>query len=119
MRSSQYGCVRDREPCIERGGMSFVAPDGLVPEAPYELVRTTTRLGAALGHAAGPLRPRQGVAARRLRDRLAPRGSAASAALPCHGRHHHRGKRGYMHAGLPEGWKRLKGARITTDMVTA
>jgi UDP-N-acetylglucosamine 1-carboxyvinyltransferase len=25
---------------------------------------------------------------------------------------------GYMHASLPEGWKRLKGARITTDMVT-
>ncbi|HNO42755.1 MAG TPA: UDP-N-acetylglucosamine 1-carboxyvinyltransferase, partial [Ottowia sp.] len=33
----------------ERGGMSFVAPDGLSPEAPYELVKTMRAAVLVLG----------------------------------------------------------------------
>ena len=100
----------------ERGGMSFVAPDSLKPEAPYELVKTMRASVLALG----PLLARFGHA------KVSLPGGCAIGSRPVD--QHIKGmqamgaiitvENGYMLAGLPEGVTRLKGARITTDMVT-
>ncbi|WP_120966348.1 UDP-N-acetylglucosamine 1-carboxyvinyltransferase [Comamonas sp. lk] len=100
----------------ERGGISFVAPDSLTPEAPYELVKTMRASVLALG----PLLARFG------RAKVSLPGGCAIGSRPVD--QHIKGLQamgaiitvanGYMHASLPEGWTRLKGARITTDMVT-
>jgi len=98
------GCVR-----IDAGRLS-------TPEAPYELVKTMRASVLALG----PLLARFGDATVSL-----PGGCAIGSrpvdqhikGLQAMGAHivvEH----GYIIARLPEGWKRLKGARITTDMVT-
>ena len=100
----------------ERGGISFVAPDSLTPEAPYELVKTMRASVLALG----PLLARFGKA------KVSLPGGCAIGSRPVD--QHIKGlqsmgaviteENGYMHASLPEGWTKLKGARITTDMVT-
>lgn len=100
----------------ERGGMSFQAPDSLNPEAPYELVKTMRASVLALG----PLLARFG------RAKVSLPGGCAIGSRPVD--QHIKGlqamgaiitvEHGYMHASLPEGARRLKGARITTDMVT-
>ncbi len=100
----------------ERGGMSFTAPDALEPEAPYELVKTMRAAVLALG----PLLARFG------RARVSLPGGCAIGARPVD--QHIKGlqamgalidvEHGYMLARLPEGRRRLQGARITTDMVT-
>ena len=101
------------------------APDGTVridasalstPEAPYELVKTMRASVLALG----PLLARFGEATVSLP------GGCAIGSRPVD--QHIKGlaamgaeivvEHGYMIAKLPEGWTRLKGARITTDMVT-
>ncbi len=100
----------------ERGGMSFVAPDNLNPEAPYELVKTMRASVLALG----PLLARFGQA------KVSLPGGCAIGSRPVD--QHIKGlqamgahitvEHGYMIASLPAGRTRLKGARITTDMVT-
>ena len=100
----------------ERGGMSFHAADPITPEAPYELVKTMRASVLALG----PLLARFGHA------KVSLPGGCAIGARPVD--QHIKGlqamgavitvENGYMNASLPEGWSRLKGARITTDMVT-
>lgn len=100
----------------DRGGMSFQAPDGLNPEAPYELVKTMRASVLVLG----PLLARFGHA------RVSLPGGCAIGARPVD--QHIKGlqamgaeiavEHGYMVARLPAGRSRLKGARITTDMVT-
>ena len=100
----------------ERGGMSFVAPDGLSPEAPYELVKTMRAAVLVLG----PLLARFGHA------RVSLPGGCAIGSRPVD--QHIKGlqamgaqidvEHGYMVARLPAGRSRLQGARITTDMVT-
>ena len=100
----------------ERGGMSFQAPDSLNPEAPYELVKTMRASVLALG----PLLARFGHA------KVSLPGGCAIGSRPVD--QHIKGlqamgavitvEHGYMNASLPAGAKRLKGARITTDMVT-
>ena len=100
----------------ERGGMSFVAPDGLSPEAPYELVKTMRAAVLVLG----PLLARFGHA------RVSLPGGCAIVSRPVD--QHIKGlqamgahivvEQGYMVASLPPGRTRLSGARITTDMVT-
>ena len=100
----------------ERGGMSFVAPDNLNPEAPYELVKTMRASVLALG----PLLARFG------RAKVSLPGGCAIGSRPVD--QHIKGlqamgahitvEHGYMLASLPPGRTRLQGARITTDMVT-
>lgn len=100
----------------ERGGMSFHAPDSLKPEAPYELVKTMRASVLALG----PLLARFG------RAKVSLPGGCAIGSRPVD--QHIKGlqqmgadivvEHGYMIASLPAGRTRLKGARITTDMVT-
>ena len=100
----------------ERGGMSFVAPDSLVPEAPYELVKTMRASVLALG----PLLARFGHA------KVSLPGGCAIGSRPVD--QHIKGlqamgahivvEHGYMIAKLPAGQQRLRGARITTDMIT-
>ena len=100
----------------ERGGMSFVAPDTLQPVAPYELVKTMRASVLALG----PLLARFGHA------RVSLPGGCAIGARPVD--QHIKGlsamgalialEHGDIVARLPEGQKRLQGARITTDMIT-
>lgn len=100
----------------ERGGMSFLAPDSLNPEAPYELVKTMRASVLVLG----PLLARFG------RAKVSLPGGCAIGSRPVD--QHIKGmqamgaeivvEHGYMVAQLPAGQKRLKGARITTDMVT-
>jgi UDP-N-acetylglucosamine 1-carboxyvinyltransferase len=100
----------------ERGGMSFQAPDDINPEAPYELVKTMRASVLVLG----PLLARFG------RARVSLPGGCAIGARPVD--QHIKGlqamgaeitvEHGYMVARLPEGRRRLRGARITTDMVT-
>ena len=100
----------------ERGGMSFVAPDDLNPEAPYELVKTMRAAVLVLG----PLLARFG------RAKVSLPGGCAIGSRPVD--QHIKGlqamgalidvEHGYMVARLPDGATRLKGARITTDMVT-
>ena len=100
----------------ERGGMSFVAPDSLNPEAPYELVKTMRASVLVLG----PLLARFG------RAKVSLPGGCAIGSRPVD--QHIKGlqamgaeivvEHGYMVAQLPQGRSRLKGARIATDMVT-
>ena len=96
----------------ERGGISFVAPDALSPEAPYELVKTMRASVLALG----PLLARFGEATVSLP------GGCAIGSRPVD--QHIKGlqamgaqitvEHGYMIARA----QRLKGARISTDMIT-
>ena len=100
----------------ERGGMSFVAPDSLNPEAPYELVKTMRASVLVLG----PLLARFG------RAKVSLPGGCAIGSRPVD--QHIKGLQamgaeitvdhGYMIASLPAGRTRLQGAHITTDMVT-
>ena len=100
----------------ERGGMSFHAALPITPEAPYELVKTMRASVLALG----PLLARFG------RAKVSLPGGCAIGSRPVD--QHIKGlqamgalidvEHGYMIARLPEGATRLKGARITTDMVT-
>nr|HPH13627.1 UDP-N-acetylglucosamine 1-carboxyvinyltransferase [Burkholderiaceae bacterium] len=100
----------------ERGGMSFHAADPIKPEAPYELVKTMRASVLALG----PLLARFGKA------KVSLPGGCAIGSRPVD--QHIKGlaamgaeisvEHGYMYASLPKGWSRLRGARITTDMVT-
>ena len=86
------------------------------PEAPYELVKTMRASVLALG----PLLARTG------RAKVSLPGGCAIGARPVE--QHIKGlqamgaiidvEHGYMVARLPEGRTRLKGARITTDMIT-
>ncbi|CAB5665929.1 UDP-N-acetylglucosamine 1-carboxyvinyltransferase [Delftia tsuruhatensis] len=86
------------------------------PEAPYELVKTMRASVLALG----PLLARFG------RARVSLPGGCAIGSRPVD--QHIKGlqamgaeitvENGYMNARLPEGLRRLQGARITTDMVT-
>ena len=96
----------------ERGGMSFVAPDSLNPEAPYELVKTMRASVLALG----PLLARFGEATVSLP------GGCAIGSRPVD--QHIKGlqalgaeitvENGYIKARAA----RLKGARFVFDMVT-
>ena len=100
----------------ERGGMSFHAAEPITPEAPYELVKTMRASVLALG----PLLARFG------RAKVSLPGGCAIGSRPVD--QHIKGlqamgaiidvEHGYMLARLPAGQQRLKGARITTDMVT-
>jgi UDP-N-acetylglucosamine 1-carboxyvinyltransferase len=100
----------------ERGGMSFSAAGPITPEAPYELVKTMRASVLVLG----PLLARFGHA------RVSLPGGCAIGSRPVD--QHIKGltamgaeivvEHGYMVAKLPAGRTRLKGARITTDMVT-
>jgi UDP-N-acetylglucosamine 1-carboxyvinyltransferase len=100
----------------ERGGMSFTAPDTITPFAAYDLVKTMRASVMTLG----PLLARFGHA------KVSLPGGCAIGARPVD--QHIKGlqamgaeivvEHGYMIATLPNGNKRLKGARITTDMVT-
>jgi UDP-N-acetylglucosamine 1-carboxyvinyltransferase len=100
----------------ERGGMSFKAPDSIEPFAPYDLVKTMRASVMTLG----PLLARFGHA------KVSLPGGCAIGARPVD--QHIKGlqamgaeivvEHGYMLAKLPAGMKRLKGASITTDMVT-
>jgi UDP-N-acetylglucosamine 1-carboxyvinyltransferase len=100
----------------ERGGMSFHAAGNIKPEAPYELVKTMRASVLALG----PLLARFGHA------KVSLPGGCAIGSRPVD--QHIKGlmamgaeitvEHGYMHASLPKGQQRLRGTRITTDMVT-
>ena len=77
----------------ERDGATVVRTPALRSvEAPYELVADHARLGARAGAAAGPGRPRPGLAARRLRDRRAPDRPAPQGARAARGRDHARAR---------------------------
>ncbi|MDO5086003.1 MAG: UDP-N-acetylglucosamine 1-carboxyvinyltransferase [Comamonadaceae bacterium] len=100
----------------ERGGMRFHAADPITPQAPYELVKTMRASVLALG----PLLARFGEATVSLP------GGCAIGSRPVD--QHIKGlqqmgadiavEHGYIIAKLPPGRARLRGARITTDMVT-
>jgi len=100
----------------ERGGMRFHAADPILPEAPYELVKTMRASVLALG----PLLARFG------RAKVSLPGGCAIGSRPVD--QHIKGltamgaeiavEHGYMVARLAAGRTRLKGARIATDMVT-
>jgi UDP-N-acetylglucosamine 1-carboxyvinyltransferase len=100
----------------ERGGMTLHAATPILPEAPYDLVKTMRASVLALG----PLLARFGQA------KVSLPGGCAIGSRPVD--QHIKGLQamgadivvdhGYMIAKLPAGWTRLKGARITTDMVT-
>jgi UDP-N-acetylglucosamine 1-carboxyvinyltransferase len=100
----------------ERGGMTLHAATPILPEAPYELVKTMRASVLALG----PLLARFGKA------KVSLPGGCAIGSRPVD--QHIKGlqamgadivvEHGYMVAKLPAGQTRLKGARITTDMVT-
>jgi UDP-N-acetylglucosamine 1-carboxyvinyltransferase len=100
----------------ERGGLTLHAADPITPEAPYELVKTMRASVLALG----PLLARFG------RAKVSLPGGCAIGSRPVD--QHIKGlqamgaeivvEHGYMVAQLPAGRTRLKGARITTDMVT-
>jgi UDP-N-acetylglucosamine 1-carboxyvinyltransferase len=100
----------------ERGGMSFKAHDSIEPFAPYDLVKTMRASVMTLG----PLLARFGHA------KVSLPGGCAIGARPVD--QHIKGlqamgaeivvEHGYMLAKLPAGMKRLRGASITTDMVT-
>jgi UDP-N-acetylglucosamine 1-carboxyvinyltransferase len=100
----------------ERGGMVLQAHDSLKPDAPYELVKTMRASVLVLG----PLLARFGQA------RVSLPGGCAIGSRPVD--QHIKGlqamgaridvEHGYMVASLAPGLNRLKGARITTDMVT-
>ena len=100
----------------ERGGMSFIVPDDVNSEAPYDLVRTMRASVLVLG----PLLTRFG------RARVSLPGGCAIGSRPVD--QHIKGLRamgavidveqGDIVARLAPGRKRLRGAAITTDMVT-
>jgi UDP-N-acetylglucosamine 1-carboxyvinyltransferase len=100
----------------ERGGMTLHAATPILAEAPYELVKTMRASVLALG----PLLARFGQA------KVSLPGGCAIGSRPVD--QHIKGlqamgaeivvEHGYMVATLPSGWTRLKGAHITTDMVT-
>ncbi|MEY2685730.1 MAG: hypothetical protein RJA09_2875 [Pseudomonadota bacterium] len=100
----------------ERGGMTLHAASPIRAEAPYELVKTMRASVLVLG----PLLARFGQA------KVSLPGGCAIGSRPVD--QHIKGlqamgadivvEHGYMVAKLPEGRTRLKGARITTDMVT-
>ena len=100
----------------ERGGMTLHAATPILPEAPYDLVKTMRASVLALG----PLLARFGKA------KVSLPGGCAIGSRPVD--QHIKGlqamgadivvEHGYMVAKLPAGWTRLKGAHITTDMVT-
>ena len=100
----------------DRGGMSFHAADPILPEAPYELVKTMRASVLVLG----PLLARFGQA------KVSLPGGCAIGSRPVD--QHLKGlqamgaeidvEHGYMVARLGGGRKRLQGARIATDMVT-
>jgi UDP-N-acetylglucosamine 1-carboxyvinyltransferase len=100
----------------ERGGFTLQAADPIEPEAPYELVKTMRASVLVLG----PLLARFG------RAKVSLPGGCAIGSRPVD--QHIKGlqamgaeievEHGYMIARLPAGRTRLKGARITTDMVT-
>jgi UDP-N-acetylglucosamine 1-carboxyvinyltransferase len=100
----------------ERGGMVLQAGDSIQPNAPYELVKTMRASVLVLG----PLLARFGQA------RVSLPGGCAIGSRPVD--QHIKGlqamgaqidvEHGYMVARLAPGLKRLKGARIATDMVT-
>ena len=100
----------------ERGGMRFHAGEPIKPEAPYELVKTMRASVLALG----PLLARFGHA------KVSLPGGCAIGSRPVD--QHIRGlqamgaeihvEHGYMLARLPQGQSRLRGGRISTDMVT-
>ncbi|RUP30727.1 MAG: UDP-N-acetylglucosamine 1-carboxyvinyltransferase [Curvibacter sp.] len=100
----------------EQGTVHLDASALTLPEAPYELVKTMRASVLALG----PLLARFG------RARVSLPGGCAIGSRPVD--QHIKGlqamgaeiqvEHGYMVASLPAGQSRLKGARITTDMVT-
>jgi UDP-N-acetylglucosamine 1-carboxyvinyltransferase len=100
----------------ERGGMTLQAPHDLLPEAPYELVKTMRASVLVLG----PLLARFG------RAKVSLPGGCAIGSRPVD--QHIKGlqamgadiavEHGYMVATLKPGLKRLQGARIATDMIT-
>ena len=100
----------------ERGGMTLQAPNDLLPEAPYELVKTMRASVLVLG----PLLARFG------RAKVSLPGGCAIGSRPVD--QHIKGlqamgadiavEHGYMVATLKPGLKRLQGARIATDMIT-
>jgi UDP-N-acetylglucosamine 1-carboxyvinyltransferase len=100
----------------DRGGMTLHAATPILAEAPYDLVKTMRASVLALG----PLLARFGHA------KVSLPGGCAIGSRPVD--QHIKGlqamgadivvEHGYMVAKLPAGWTRLKGARITTDMVT-
>jgi len=111
--------IRNMGVSIERGDNATVRIDSAKlssPEAPYELVKTMRASVLALG----PLLARFGEATVSLP------GGCAIGSRPVD--QHIKGlqamgaeivvEHGYMIAKLPEGWRRLKGASIRTDMVT-
>ncbi|MDO8248375.1 MAG: UDP-N-acetylglucosamine 1-carboxyvinyltransferase [Rhodoferax sp.] len=105
----QVGAGRDGRVTVNAGSLT-------TPEAPYELVKTMRASVLALG----PLLARFGHA------RVSLPGGCAIGSRPVD--QHIKGlaamgaeivvEHGYMIAKLPQGWTRLKGARIATDMVT-
>ncbi|MBY0455067.1 MAG: UDP-N-acetylglucosamine 1-carboxyvinyltransferase [Burkholderiaceae bacterium] len=107
------GVVAERD---DNGGVRMDASGLSNPEAPYELVKTMRASVLALG----PLLARFGQA------RVSLPGGCAIGSRPVD--QHIKGlqamgaeisvEHGYMIAKLPTGWTRLKGAHITTDMVT-
>ena len=117
--STMLKLIRNMGVAAERADDGTVRIDasGLnTPEAPYELVKTMRASVLALG----PLLARFGEATVSLP------GGCAIGSRPVD--QHIKGlaamgaeivvEHGYIIAKLPAGWKRLKGARITTDMVT-
>jgi len=98
------------------GDIQLTAIDALKPEAPYELVKTMRASVLALG----PLLTRFGHA------RVSLPGGCAIGSRPVD--QHIKGlqamgadikvEHGYMMASIKDGQRRLRGARITTDMVT-
>ena len=111
--------VRNMGVAAEQGDQGTVRIDAsalTTPEAPYELVKTMRASVLALG----PLLARFGQA------RVSLPGGCAIGSRPVE--QHIKGltamgadivvEHGYMVASLPAGRTRLKGARITTDMVT-
>ena len=111
--------IRNMGVTIERDENATVHVDSAKlssPEAPYELVKTMRASVLALG----PLLARFGEATVSLP------GGCAIGSRPVD--QHIKGlqamgaeivvEHGYMIAKLPKGWRRLKGARIRTDMVT-
>jgi UDP-N-acetylglucosamine 1-carboxyvinyltransferase len=107
------GVVAERK---EDGSVQLDAGPLSLPEAPYELVKTMRASVLALG----PLLTRFGKA------RVSLPGGCAIGSRPVD--QHIKGlqamggiivvEHGYMIASLPAGWTRLRGAHITTDMVT-
>jgi UDP-N-acetylglucosamine 1-carboxyvinyltransferase len=99
-----------------KGDIQLTAIDALKPEAPYELVKTMRASVLALG----PLLTRFGHA------RVSLPGGCAIGSRPVD--QHIKGlqamgadikvEHGYMMASIKDGQRRLRGARITTDMVT-